>query len=83
MPNTHRRRRRDETRQFRLVGVGGVYWAYMCKAAVVGLRCGQYCKLQVYNMQQATVMTVKSCKEMGGATSVMSVISGARSVMVG
>jgi len=26
-PNTHRRRRRDETRQFRLVGVGGVYWA--------------------------------------------------------
>ena len=24
---THRRRRRDETRQFRLVGVGGVYWA--------------------------------------------------------
>jgi len=24
-PNTHRRR--DETRQFRLVGVGGVYWA--------------------------------------------------------
>ena len=25
-PNTHRRRRRDETRQFRLVGVGGVYW---------------------------------------------------------
>jgi len=30
-PNTHRRRRRDETRQFRLVGVGGVYWAwYWC-----------------------------------------------------
>ena len=24
---THRRRRCDETRQFRLVGVGGVYWA--------------------------------------------------------
>jgi len=27
MPNTHRRRRRDATKQFRLVGVGGVYWA--------------------------------------------------------
>ena len=27
MPNTHRRRRRVETRQFRHVGVGGVYWA--------------------------------------------------------
>ena len=29
---THRRCRRDETRQFRLVGVGGVYWAlqYTC-----------------------------------------------------
>ena len=24
---THRRRRRDETRQCRLVGIGGVYWA--------------------------------------------------------
>ena len=24
---THRRRRRDATKQFRLVGVGGVYWA--------------------------------------------------------
>jgi len=24
-PNTHRRRQRDVTRQFRLVGVGGVY----------------------------------------------------------
>ena len=24
---THRRRRRDATRQFRRVGVGGVYWA--------------------------------------------------------
>ena len=23
-------RRRDETRQFRLVGVGGVYWALVC-----------------------------------------------------
>jgi len=27
MPNTHRRRRRDATKQFRRVGVGGVYWA--------------------------------------------------------
>jgi len=27
MPNTHRRRRRGGTKQFRLVGVGGVYWA--------------------------------------------------------
>jgi len=26
-PNTHRQRRRDATRQFRRVGVGGVYWA--------------------------------------------------------
>ena len=26
---SHRRRRRDETRQFRLVGVGGVYWALL------------------------------------------------------
>jgi len=25
-PITHRRRRRDATKQFRLVGVGGVYW---------------------------------------------------------
>jgi len=24
---THRRRRRDATKQFRRVGVGGVYWA--------------------------------------------------------
>ena len=24
---THRRRRRDATKQFHLVGVGGVYWA--------------------------------------------------------
>jgi len=29
MGYTHRRRRRDETRQFRLVGVGGVYWALL------------------------------------------------------
>jgi len=27
MPNAHRRRRCDATKQFRLVGVGGVYWA--------------------------------------------------------
>jgi len=27
MPNTHRRRRRDATRQLRREGVGGVYWA--------------------------------------------------------
>jgi len=27
MPNTHRRRRRDETVRSRRVGVGGVYWA--------------------------------------------------------
>ena len=26
-PNTHRRRRRDSTRQLRRVDVGGVYWA--------------------------------------------------------
>ena len=31
---THRRRRRDETRQFRLVGVGGVYWALETKMPV-------------------------------------------------
>ena len=29
---THRRRRRDETRQFRLVGVGGVYWALVANS---------------------------------------------------
>ena len=28
-------RRRDETRQFRLVGVGGVYWALRNKAAAL------------------------------------------------
>jgi len=28
--NSCTHRRRDETRQFRLVGVGGVYWALMC-----------------------------------------------------
>jgi len=27
---THRRRRRDATKQFRRVGVGGVYWALVC-----------------------------------------------------
>ena len=28
--NSCTHRRRDETRQFRRVGVGGVYWAYGC-----------------------------------------------------
>jgi len=28
-PNTHRRRRRDETVESRRVGVGGVYWALL------------------------------------------------------
>jgi len=28
-PNTHRRRRRDSTRQLSRVGVGGVYWALL------------------------------------------------------
>jgi len=32
---THRRRRRDATKQFRLVGVGGVYWALRLRVLAV------------------------------------------------
>ena len=39
MPNTHRRRRRDATKQFHRVGVGGVYWALsMCTTKIKEFR---------------------------------------------
>jgi len=34
---THRRRRRDATKQFRRVGVGGVYWALVGLVIVVAV----------------------------------------------
>jgi len=39
-PNTHRRRRRDETVLSRRVGVGGVYWALRTYAVSVSSWCG-------------------------------------------
>jgi len=40
---THRRRRRDPTKQFRLVGVGGVYWALRAVTCRRTSRTGHYC----------------------------------------
>ena len=39
---THRRRRRDATKQFRRVGVGGVYWALGCDTAQLNLSGVEY-----------------------------------------
>ena len=42
---THRRRRRDATRQFRLVGVGGVYWALQTWSSPnSSSRLGRWCQ---------------------------------------
>jgi len=44
---THRRRQRDATKQFRRVGVGGVYWA-LCdvQCALISLFMSTHCRVK-------------------------------------
>ena len=56
-PNTHRRRRRDETRQFRLVGVGGVYWALCYCSTLRQCLFSSFLYLLTYGIGRMSVRT--------------------------
>jgi len=67
---THRRRRRDATKQFRLVVVGGVYWAlsYYARAA---LRCQ---KIRIRS--NPTLLSVPLCSKYAYTSYTRPVVGG-------